>query len=71
KKCSRPPHDRDLMTSDFSQHASTPRSTIVDIHTHLLSLFALYRSKDPEGEYKTASDFFKGIHEGVETLVDV
>ncbi|KAK0429873.1 hypothetical protein EV421DRAFT_1913836 [Armillaria borealis] len=71
KKSSCPPHD--LMTSAFPQHASTSKSTIFDIHTHLLSTFALYRSKYPEGKYETAFDFVEGVYagKGVETIVDV
>ncbi|KAK0462579.1 Metallo-dependent hydrolase [Desarmillaria tabescens] len=71
KKSSLPPHD--LMTSGFPQHASTSQCTIIDTHTHLLSTFALYRSKYPEGQYETAFDFVKGVYagKGVETIVDV
>ncbi len=49
-----PPHDCDLMTSGFPQHASTSESTMVDTHTQL-------RSKYPaKGEYETVFDFVKG-----------
>ncbi len=55
------------MTSGFPQRASTPQSTIIDIHTHILLTFALYRSKYSEGEYGTDFDFVEDIHvdEGV------
>ncbi|KAK0199546.1 hypothetical protein DFS33DRAFT_1388510 [Desarmillaria ectypa] len=71
KKSSRPPHD--LMTSGFPQHASASQSSIIDTHTHLLSTFALYRSKYPEGQYETVFDFVKGVYagKGVGTIVDV
>ncbi|KAK0440847.1 hypothetical protein EV421DRAFT_1737158 [Armillaria borealis] len=59
------------MTSGVPQHPAISRSTIVDTHTHLLSVFALYRSKYPEGEYETAFDIVKDVYEGVETVVDV
>ncbi len=61
------------MTSAFPQHASTSKSTIIDTHMHLLSTFALYRSKYPEGQYATAFDFAEGVYtgKGVETIVDV
>ncbi|KAK0239609.1 hypothetical protein EDD85DRAFT_920113 [Armillaria nabsnona] len=54
-------------------HASTSKSTIIDTHTHLLSTFALYRSKYPEGQYEIAFDFVEGVYtgKGVETKVDV
>ncbi len=46
---------------------------IIDTHTHLLSMFALYRSKYPEGQYETMFDFAEGVYvrKGVETIVDV
>ncbi|SJL11823.1 uncharacterized protein ARMOST_15234 [Armillaria ostoyae] len=71
KRSSLPPHD--LMTSAFPQHPSASKSTIIDTHTHLLSTFALYRSKYPEGKYETAFDFVEGVYagKGVETIVDV
>ncbi len=68
KKSSRPPHD--LMSSAFPP---TSKSTINDTHTHLLSTFALYRSKYREGQYETALDFVEGVYAGreVETIVNV
>ncbi|KAK0245313.1 hypothetical protein EDD85DRAFT_13869 [Armillaria nabsnona] len=59
------------MISGFSSTRRPPGPTIVDTYTHLLSMFALYRSKHPEGEYGTTFAFVKGVYEGegVEAVV--
>ncbi|KAK7692895.1 hypothetical protein QCA50_004530 [Cerrena zonata] len=46
---------------------------IVDTHTHLHSTFETYKKTYPEGKYKDAWEFVRGLYEGrsVEAIVDV
>ncbi|PBK93077.1 hypothetical protein ARMGADRAFT_1046115 [Armillaria gallica] len=46
---------------------------IINTHNHLLSTFALYRSKFPEVQCETAFDFIEGVYtgKGVEMIVNV
>ncbi|KZT40964.1 Metallo-dependent hydrolase [Sistotremastrum suecicum HHB10207 ss-3] len=60
---------------------SPPAIPIVDTHTHVLSTFSAYRTKYPDGQYNTISEFVRalyhdsavsngGVHP-VEAIVDV
>lgn len=64
-----------------AESSSAPSIPIVDTHTHVLSTFSTYRTKYPDGQYNTISEFVKalyyepsvlngGVHP-VEAIVDV
>ncbi|PBK89143.1 hypothetical protein ARMGADRAFT_1065061 [Armillaria gallica] len=60
-----------VQLESFPEHMLTRQFTIIDIHTHILLTFALYRSKYSEGEYEIDFDFVEGVHVGerVETVM--
>lgn len=59
---------------DTLQLLTPPTSSpIVDTHTHLHSTYETYKKTYPEGKYKDAWEFARGLYEGrnVEAIVDV